>query len=275
MTISLLLASTDAAAGAAQSAQHTSSPSALPVALSCVSICIAIAAFTVAYRNFRLSRFPHARFFPKVSSNDEGTYFEVEIESWGLPIWDAVLYLEGQYEQGEGPGRLQMQFRPNGAIPQPMNAGQVGKWKLEASTIDSGGMTPGWRKLGFSDLPHARVNVVLYGSGEREVARLKSKDFPNYFSAFDTLNKNPTPRKPTKSERREWKETLNQNPNLKRSLAYDARVVRANKCSALAAKYRIKLPPALVKLYVGNELSRDMTVHSKSVFRRKWRSKHE
>jgi len=65
---------------------HSVLPS-MPIVLSSVSICIAIAAFFVAFRNFRLSRFPNVRLIFNVHyltsiENPKGAhYFTVEVES--------------------------------------------------------------------------------------------------------------------------------------------------------------------------------------------------
>jgi hypothetical protein len=235
----------------------------IPVALSCLSICIALLALSVAAANFRLSRFPHARFFPNVFSRVDGSsakssmWFEVEVESWGLPIWDAKLMLEGQYLEGEGPGRFSVQFQPVGTIPQPMNAGQVGKWRLNAKEIDDPHMTSGWRKLGFSDLPHERVRVILFGSGNREVGRLKSKAFPLYFQAFDSINGKPTPRKPNRRQRKEWRRMLRENPKTAAHLGYANRQKQAVWLSSAADRFRVKIPPRLLEWYVGKEPGAD------------------
>jgi hypothetical protein len=104
-----------------------------PILLSGISICIAIAAFTVALRNFRLSRFPHVRLVFDIHygasiENPKGDhFFFVEVESWGLPIYDTKVVLEADYRLGFHPeiGRYSVELSPVGTRPNPMNAGQV------------------------------------------------------------------------------------------------------------------------------------------------------
>lgn len=169
----------------------------MPIALASLSICIALAAFTVAFLNFRLSRFPHVRLTFRVYAQGGpegvGTFFDVEVDSWGLPIWDMKVRLEGDYrgDYCRELGQYAVEFEPVGSIPNPMNPGQVAKFRLAqefVQRINSG--TTFDRKYGLSDLPPNRVAVCVYGSGERLIKRVSADKFKQYgFWSFDTLKK--------------------------------------------------------------------------------------
>ena len=103
-------------------------------AISCLSVCIAIAAFVVAFWNFRLSRFPHVRLrvHCHYSMNErapKGDYFlDVEVENWGLPIYDLKVAIEAEYMPGEAPwAHFSAGLDSIGTLPNPVNPGQVGR----------------------------------------------------------------------------------------------------------------------------------------------------
>lgn len=176
----------------------------LPFVLSSLSICIAVAAFTVGFLNFRLSRFPHVRAIVNCATVTDHeltppkteTRLEIEVESWGLPIWDMYAKLEGLYQRGEASmGLLQVVMPPVGNRPQPMAPGQVAKFRVSHEDIERGLKQWGTRAVGFSELPSERVSIAIYGSGGRLIKRIGRRKFPFHFKSFDCL-KNSTPMEP-------------------------------------------------------------------------------
>ena len=175
----------------------------VPVALSLFGICIALTALTIAFLNFRFSRFPHVRVKCKIYSNADHQSnppksedrFDVTVLSFGLPIWDMRVMLVANYcgdEYDPQMGFYYLELVPVCDIPNPMNAGQVAMFRTSKTAVQGGGFQ---RKLGMSDLPLDRVAIVVYGSGEREIKRISSERFPFAFRDFDSLNGKPTRRK--------------------------------------------------------------------------------
>src|SRR5262245_6060911 len=111
----------------------------LSIVLSLIGICIALWALIVAIVNVRLSRFPHVRLKlhlyhgQSIDAPQPDSYMDVEVESWGLPIYDLTLYLCAKYERGEaGSSEIKVGLKRVGTCPNPMNAGQVAKFQIRA-----------------------------------------------------------------------------------------------------------------------------------------------
>lgn len=182
----------------ASTTQASQSYPVLPIVLSSLGICIAIGAFAVAFLNFRLSRFPSARVNVNTYSRQSKQhdvfdhFFDVEVESRGLPIYDMKVYLEADYR---GPfckqlGLYKIPLISVGTLPNPMNAGQVAKFRTMKADVQKLDHTTTFnRGWGLSDLPPERVAVCVYGSGERLVKRYTAKNFAYDFTTFDTLKK--------------------------------------------------------------------------------------
>jgi hypothetical protein len=207
-------------AGAAQGIWHHVLPYAplFSVGLATLSICIAVAAFSVAFRNFRLSRYPHVRlvfniYYSKGIENPQGAYnFDVEVESWGLPIWDVKVMLVADHSMGYEPpnGTSAIELVPVGTLQNPMNAGQVVKFRTTAGRVQG---TEAWgvnkphpdrRHYGMSDLPEERVALVVYGSGERVVKRVTSAWFGEQFWMWD-VKKNDALQAKYKRQQSKWR----------------------------------------------------------------------
>lgn len=169
----------------------------LPITLSLLSICIAIAAFTVAFRNLYLSRYPHVRTrIETYHTNDKEypngeTLFDVEVESYGLPIWDMRVVLQADYQEAlPHIGMLKLEVEPVGSRPNPMNPGQVAKFRLTHSGVrelDLIVLTKVKRPCGISELPPDKVQLLIFGSGERLIKRIGRKEFDFGFNRFDEL----------------------------------------------------------------------------------------
>src|SRR5260221_467256 len=139
----------------------------VPLVLSCLSISIAVCAFLVGYRNFRLSRFPHARIVPDCFHRQSikgppDHYLEVEIESWGLPIYDLKVVLEVDFAENR---RVNFRLAALGTVPNPTNAGQVVKFQLSGRAVKEALTKRSFESMGISDLPLGSVRIAVYGSG--------------------------------------------------------------------------------------------------------------
>jgi hypothetical protein len=166
----------------------------LPVALSMLSIVIAICAFSVAARNFYLSRFQHVRCFFGTHMTSDAEFpngeliFTCEVESWGLPVWDMKVVLEVAYRGRYGVqfGQVNTTLEPVGSLPNPLNAGQVAKFRLTRARVVE--MLKGKRTRGISDLPAEDVWVCIYGSAERRISYYNRAFFGYKFSWFDSVD---------------------------------------------------------------------------------------
>jgi hypothetical protein len=168
----------------------------IPVALSLLSLTVAICAFGVAATNFYLSRFQHVRCkfattaFRSADSEQLETRFEVEVESWGLPIWDLKVVLEAEYrcEFGVSAYKTTLQLAPVGTLPNPMNAGQVAKFRATKAEIQEGDKIFNHvRTMGLSDLPAERVLLRIYGSAERCIRTYTRAVFGYGFVMLDAI----------------------------------------------------------------------------------------
>jgi hypothetical protein len=199
----LLADATHAATGAAQGTTPPQSAQAgswfaFPVAVSLLSLTVAICAFSIAARNFYLSRFQHVRctfatgMTQMTGSDESNTHFDVEVESWGLPIWDMKVVLEAEYrcEFGVPVYTTTLQLAPVGTLPNPMNAGQVAKFRATNAEIQKGDKV--WnlnRTMGLSDLPAERVLLRVYGSAERCIRTYTRAAFGYSFVMLDAINR--------------------------------------------------------------------------------------
>jgi hypothetical protein len=168
----------------------------LPVTLSVLSLVVAICAFSVAARNFYLTRFQHVRCVIDSSMISDAEFpqgemiLTVEVESWGLPVWDTKVALEVLYEgDGAGIGKYACVFQPVGSLPNPLNAGQVAKFRLTRTRFRQG-FAMAHRTKGVSDLPAERVYLCVYGSAERRITFYNRAMFGWTFSWFDSIDAN-------------------------------------------------------------------------------------
>jgi hypothetical protein len=154
--------------------------------MALISMIIALCALSVTFCNVYLSRFPHVsvKFLSAYESGPEFPYgesmFIMEVESWGLPIWDMKVYLEIESGDGiAGYGRSKIQPETLGTLPNPMNAGQVAKFRCLGSKPTS---------FDWMDKPEnalRRFSVAIYGSGDREIKRYSADKFESAFMRFD------------------------------------------------------------------------------------------
>lgn len=168
----------------------------IPIALSSLSLTVAICAFSVAARNFYLSRYQHVRGvfqaykYTDAESGNFEFFFDVEIESWGLPVWDMKVKLEMFYnnEFGVDTELYTLELQAIGSLPNPMNAGQVAKFRAMRGELKVGDDRHHYvRTMGVSDLPLERVLIRVYGSAERLIREFNRADFGLTFVSFDPI----------------------------------------------------------------------------------------